>query len=86
MTKVWVDGKILNTANKKAKKWKPPADPEPEVYAICPDCGAEILSMTSCWRMEDRTVCIGCYEVYYEAGIGYMDCAGLTLPGISLEG
>jgi predicted RNA-binding Zn-ribbon protein involved in translation (DUF1610 family) len=58
----------------------------PEVFAKCPDCGREIMKITSIWQMEGRFVCYECREPYQEAGIGYLDSAGLVLPKFLLEG
>lgn len=66
--------------------WVPEAKGGPRKWSECPDCGATIWEMTSIWWMHDRVVCVGCFLPYYEAGIGHMDCAGLTLPGMALEG
>ena len=73
-------------AAKAQAEWKPTPEPERKVFTECPDCGANIMYMSSCWQMRDRMVCIDCWEPYYEAGIGYHSAAGLDLPGISLEG
>lgn len=58
----------------------------PEEFAECPDCGAIIMKMTSIWQMPERFVCFDCRGPYLEAGIGFQDCAGLILPGMTLEG
>lgn len=70
----------------KKKEWIKPAVPAPEVHSECPDCGLVIYKLESIWQMTDRFVCFDCREVYQEMGLGYMDCAGLVLPGVTLEG
>jgi hypothetical protein len=44
--------------------------------------------MESCWWMEGKVVCVtsGCWEEYFERGIGFHCPAGWTPPGIALEG
>jgi hypothetical protein len=70
------------------RKWNPPPKPPKEVFGTCLDCGGVIWKMESCWTMPDKTVCVtnGCWEEYFEKGIGYHDAAGLVLPGMTLEG
>ena len=66
--------------------WEKPPEREREVFGECPDCGATIWKMQSCWWMLDKIVCIDCHELYLEAGMGHHDCAGLNLPAVLLEG
>jgi hypothetical protein len=77
------------TKKKKApsrKQWTPPPPPPPEPFAECPDCGETIYKFTSIWQMSNRRVCFDCREVYSEMGVGFHDCAGFVLPGMTLEG
>lgn len=69
-----------------AKEYVAPAAVGPEHFADCPDCGQEILKLTSCWKMHRKTVCIDCHEPYLEAGIGFHGPADWEPPGITLEG
>jgi hypothetical protein len=82
---VWVGGKLLDTSQPKAAKWKPPVV-EKKKFGECPDCGAIIWEMEPIWWMHDRIVCLSCCQPYYEAGLGHHDAAGLVLPGMALEG
>lgn len=67
-------------ACKGALTWTPEPPQEREKFADCPDCGSPIWKMTSCWRMQNRIVCIECYKPYFDVGIGHHDCAGFDLP------
>jgi hypothetical protein len=82
--KVYADGKVLDTSQPKAAKWKP-AEPKPrELWGLCP-CGAVILVGDSVWMYgdHDRVVCLDCQDKLPE---GHLDCAGLILPGVALFG
>lgn len=65
--------------------WTPSAAQEREKFADCPDCGAIIWRLGSCWWMHGRITCLDCYLPYYEAGRGHLSAAGLELPIFSLE-
>lgn len=59
---------------------------ERRIFGECRDCGIPIMTMSSMWKLANAVVCMGCCQAYYEAGMGYHDCAGLELPGLMLEG
>jgi len=64
----------------------PPKENQFEYFGDCQDCGHSIFKMETIWWLPNRLVCIECYLPYFEAGRGHCDCAGLTLPGMALEG
>lgn len=72
--------------NPNGPQWVKPADTESRQFAECPDCGSPIMEFTSCWRMKGKTVCIDCHVPYLVMGMGFHDCAGFELPGVTLEG
>lgn len=85
MTPVWVNGKFLTSDTKKAEKWSPAPLQEKKVWGTCSDCGKDIYELESCWPMGERTVCVwgGCWEKYYERGIGFHAPAGFD-PDVAL--
>lgn len=86
MAKVWVDGKVLSNENPKSKLWEPPPKLAPVYWGTCAPCGRTIYKGDPVWTVGEfiLTVCYNCYD---DLGEGcHLDCAGLMLPGIALEG
>ena len=84
---VWVNGKVLDTSQPKANDWTPAPSKDRKVWGVCPDCGQDIYELESCWPMVEKTVCVanGCWEKYYEQGLGYHAPAGWG-DSVALEG
>jgi hypothetical protein len=68
------------------QSWKPEPEAAREKFGTCPDCGGLVWRYASIWQMMNRWVCWNCKDEYAEAGEGYLDCAGLELPKVMLEG
>lgn len=85
MGKVWVNGKVLDSLNKKSEKWTPAPKPEKTVWGKCPDCNSDIMNGETVWWMHDRKVCWDCREPYRAQGIGHMDCCDLEFPELTLS-
>lgn len=84
----WVTDKgfLKHLAECEAKVWTPEPVQENAWFCDCPDCGLPIWTLTSCWWMHDKIVCLDCYLPYFEAGVGHIDGAGLELPIFALDG
>jgi len=81
---VWVNGKFLNTENKKAEKWSPEPQKEKVLYGLCP-CGEQICEGDSVGMVADHEqVC--CYTCWLAGALpnGHLDCCNLKLPEITL--
>jgi hypothetical protein len=61
-------------------------EPEAARFGTCGDCGGLVWKYTAIWQMVERWVCFECRQEYQEAGEGFLDCAGLQLPKVMLEG
>lgn len=66
--------------------WTPPPEAPREKIMDCPDCGNTIVEGDTIWQMSGRAVCFECRPEYQSRGLGFMDFAGLILPGMALEG
>jgi len=81
---VWVNGKLLDTAQPKAKKWIPAPPKEKVLWGLCPTCGGVICEGDTVAMYGDHAIvaCIGCFDTIPNA---HVDCAGLRFPGETLS-
>jgi hypothetical protein len=87
MSPAWVNGRFLEEGpNKKIEKWKPAPEPEKILWGAC-QCGQDIYEGESVGMHGEhkRVVCHACWMTGNFEGY-HLDCAGLILPGVALEG
>jgi hypothetical protein len=84
MSPVWVNQKILDTSQPKAKAWSPAAPKEKTLWGIC-QCGEPICEGDSVgmYGEHERVVCYTCWLTGEHPEM-HLDCAGLRFPDVTL--